>query len=106
MILTPDLNPGLIAGTKQRKGENMSEKNHIKDDDVIEPEEIIEIEAEPVDDKQKNNMKSTIAILLAILYILSPIDIIPEFLFGPVGLIDDAAVLAYLMKLIYDRFRS
>ena len=84
----------------------MSEKNHIKDDDVIEPEEIIEIEAEPVDDKQKNNMKSTIAILLAILYILSPIDIIPEFLFGPVGLIDDAAVLAYLMKLIYDRFRS
>lgn len=83
----------------------MSEKKHIKDDDVIEPEEIIEIEAEPVDDKQKNSMKSTIAILLAILYIISPIDIIPEFLFGPVGLIDDAAVLAYLMKLLYDRFR-
>ena len=83
----------------------MSEKKHIKDDDVIEPEEIIEIEAEPVDDKQKNSMKSTIAILLAILYIISPIDIIPEFLFGPVGLIDDAAALAYLMKLLYDRFR-
>src|SRR5262245_4540761 len=33
---------------------------------------------------------------LAGIYILSPIDFIPEILFGPVGLIDDAGVAVWL----------
>ena len=36
--------------------------------------------------------------LLAILYIVSPIDIIPEALFGPFGLIDDFGILMFGMK--------
>ncbi len=83
-----------------------SEKNKFKEEDIIEPEEIIEIDAQPVGGNKKSSMKSNIAILLAILYIISPIDLLPEFLFGPIGLIDDAAVLTYLMKLLYDRFRG
>lgn len=35
---------------------------------------------------------------LAVLYIVSPIDIIPEALFGPFGLIDDFGILMFGMK--------
>src|SRR5262249_34666955 len=37
---------------------------------------------------------------LAGIYILSPIDFIPEILFGPVGLIDDACVAVWLARSI------
>ena len=76
-----------------------------KEEEIIEPEEVIEIN--PDDQPEKSKSKSlTVLIILAILYIISPIDLIPESLFGPLGLIDDAAVLAYLIKSLYDRFRS
>ncbi len=35
---------------------------------------------------------------LAIVYIISPIDIIKEFMFGPLGYIDDIVVTYYLLK--------
>lgn len=35
---------------------------------------------------------------LATLYIISPIDIIPEALFGPFGLVDDFGILLFGMK--------
>ncbi|RLZ08662.1 YkvA family protein [Faecalibacter macacae] len=35
---------------------------------------------------------------LAVVYIVSPIDIIPEALFGPFGLIDDFGILMFGMK--------
>ena len=38
-------------------------------------------------------------IVAGILYFLTPIDLIPDFLFG-VGLVDDAAVLAWVMHAI------
>lgn len=75
------------------------------DDDVIEPEEVIEINPEDQQKKRKNKTQ-IILIILAILYIISPIDILPEWLLGPLGLADDAAVLAYLLKTLYDRLRS
>ena len=37
-------------------------------------------------------------ILLALVYIISPIDLIPEALLGTVGLIDDGAAAIYLVK--------
>jgi uncharacterized membrane protein YkvA (DUF1232 family) len=37
-----------------------------------------------------------VGMLLAGIYIVSPIDLIPELFFGPFGLIDDAAVAAWL----------
>jgi uncharacterized membrane protein YkvA (DUF1232 family) len=39
-------------------------------------------------------------------YILSPIDIIPESLVGPLGFVDDAALVAYLVKRIIDKIRK
>ncbi len=39
-------------------------------------------------------------IVLCLLYILSPIDLIPEFPLGPLGLVDDAAVLGFMIYLV------
>ena len=41
-----------------------------------------------------------IGIVICIIYILSPLDLIPEILLGPLGLIDDAGVLAFMLFLI------
>ncbi|MCQ6267032.1 YkvA family protein [Fictibacillus sp. WQ 8-8] len=43
--------------------------------------------------------KSMILIVAALLYFVSPIDAVPDFLVG-IGLLDDAAVLAFLYKTI------
>lgn len=49
--------------------------------------------------KQYKPNFSNIALgLLAVIYIISPIDIIPEALFGPFGLIDDFGILMFGMK--------
>ncbi len=37
------------------------------------------------------------------LYILSPVDVVPEALFGPAGAIDDAAVAARLLDVVLNR---
>ena len=37
----------------------------------------------------------------AALYLISPIDLVPEAIFGPLGLIDDAGVLAATALFIY-----
>lgn len=36
--------------------------------------------------------------ILSVIYIISPIDIIPEALFGPFGLLDDFGILMFGMK--------
>lgn len=41
---------------------------------------------------------SMIAIIAGLLYLVNPIDLIPDFLIG--GFIDDAAVFAYIIKMI------
>lgn len=41
--------------------------------------------------------------LLGILYVLSPVDLIPEFLFGPIGLVDDALMLAMTVSRLVNR---
>lgn len=43
--------------------------------------------------------RSVIMIMAAILYFVSPIDIIPDFIFG-LGMIDDAAVIGFTLKQI------
>ncbi len=81
-----------------------TENDKQKNEEIIEPEEVIEINPEEMDEPKSKNL--TALIILGILYIISPIDLIPESIFGPIGLIDDAAVLAYLIKRLYDRFRK
>lgn len=52
-------------------------------------------------------IKQNWILILSVIYILSPIDLIPEFLLGPLGIIDDAAVLiGLLVKAVYDYWRS
>ena len=48
-------------------------------------------------------MKCLITMAL-LLYIISPIDIIPELFFGPIGLIDDAGALLLALFMNKDSF--
>ena len=41
-----------------------------------------------------------IGIVICVIYILSPLDLIPEIPLGPLGLIDDAGILAFMLFLI------
>ena len=41
-----------------------------------------------------------IGIVICVIYILSPLDLIPEIPLGPMGLIDAAGVLAFMLFLI------
>ena len=41
--------------------------------------------------------------LLGLAYVLSPVDLLPEFLFGPVGLVDDALMLALTVSRLVNR---
>lgn len=40
-----------------------------------------------------------VALVVAVVYILSPVDFIPEVLLGPLGLTDDVVALALVAKL-------
>jgi uncharacterized membrane protein YkvA (DUF1232 family) len=37
----------------------------------------------------------------AALYLISPIDVVPEMIFGPLGLVDDAGVTAAVVLFVY-----
>jgi uncharacterized membrane protein YkvA (DUF1232 family) len=55
---------------------------------------------------KKRNMLITIA---GLIYVISPLDFIPELILGPLGLVDDAAILVFVYKRItgeLERFRS
>lgn len=39
-------------------------------------------------------------VILAILYVLSPVDVIPEMLAGPLGIGDDAAILGLVAAML------
>ncbi len=41
------------------------------------------------------NMKIVLLIIGVVIYLASPVDLIPEFIFGPVGLLDDMAIVGY-----------
>lgn len=41
-------------------------------------------------------MRTLVLLVAALIYVLSPVDFIPDFIPG-IGLIDDAAVLAFLL---------
>lgn len=46
-----------------------------------------------------------VLLFLAAVYILSPVDVIPEMLLGPLGLTDDAVALAIVAKLGWSAIR-
>jgi uncharacterized membrane protein YkvA (DUF1232 family) len=44
--------------------------------------------------RKKIPVKGAAALIAAVLYFISPVDVVPEVAFGPFGLLDDAGVLA------------
>jgi len=46
------------------------------------------------------NMISSGRLIAAVIYILSPFDLLPEAILGPIGLIDDAGALGYVLLTI------
>lgn len=47
--------------------------------------------------------KRYFTIIICLIYIISPIDIIPEAMLGPLGLIDDGVVLIKLIMALLDK---
>src|SRR3954466_14215393 len=45
--------------------------------------------------------RGLIAMGTAAVYLISPIDIVPEAIFGPIGLVDDAGVTAAVVLFVY-----
>jgi uncharacterized membrane protein YkvA (DUF1232 family) len=57
----------------------------------------------------KIKKRNILIILGGLVYVLSPMDFLPEALLGPVGLADDAAILIFVYKRItgeLERFRN
>ncbi|WP_083413047.1 YkvA family protein [Bacillus massilinigeriensis] len=50
---------------------------------------------------RKVSVKTIVTIVAALLYFVSPIDIVPDFLIG-LGIVDDVAVLGYVLKQVSD----
>jgi len=50
--------------------------------------------------------RAKLAIAAAVLWLLSPLDPLPEALFGPVGLLDDVAVLVALVRYVLDQAQA
>ena len=51
-------------------------------------------------------MRQQFSLLLGILYVLSPVDFIPEAVLGVVGLLDDLAVLLFVLVLVAGLYRA
>jgi uncharacterized membrane protein YkvA (DUF1232 family) len=54
--------------------------------------------------KPKNKLVAIILVIFAVLYGLSPIDIIPDYLFPLLGFGDDAALLGYAIIYFWKAF--
>jgi uncharacterized membrane protein YkvA (DUF1232 family) len=50
--------------------------------------------------------RAKLAIAAAVLWLLAPLDPLPEALFGPVGLLDDVAVLVALVRYVFDQAQA
>ena len=46
------------------------------------------------------NKTKLIKIAIILIYLCSPIDILPEAVLGPLGLVDDAAAIALLIRIL------
>ena len=56
--------------------------------------------------KYKPNKWNLILGFLSIVYIISPLDFIPEIAIGPIGLIDDAAILVFAYSRINKEIKN
>ncbi|OOF45750.1 DUF1232 domain-containing protein [Rodentibacter trehalosifermentans] len=49
------------------------------------------------------NKTKLIKIIVILIYLFSPIDILPEAVLGPMGLVDDAAAIWLLIKILLSK---
>jgi uncharacterized membrane protein YkvA (DUF1232 family) len=49
---------------------------------------------------RKERLVLVLALVLALVYLISPFDVLPEALLGPIGLTDDLAALGVLLSLV------
>ncbi len=77
---------------------NYLEKNQIPYGDILllAPDFFHLLVKLSLDKRVDNNKKAKLA--LAITYFLSPIDLLPEVILGPVGYLDDVALAAYILN--------
>jgi uncharacterized membrane protein YkvA (DUF1232 family) len=61
------------------------------------PTDLLHLVAQLLSDSQVP-LREKVKFGLAIAYSLSPLDLIPDFIFGPLGWIDDLAVAAYVLN--------
>ena len=82
-----------LLETAKKKVEGNKHLNTILSDIKL----LLELMKDWKDGEYKDLSKSTaIMIIISLIYLVSPIDIIPDFLMG--GFVDDAAVIAYVIK--------
>jgi Protein of unknown function (DUF1232) len=55
--------------------------------------------AEPI--KSKGKLKRVAIIVLTLIYVLSPLDLVPEAFLGPIGWLDDLGVLAWAARQVF-----
>jgi uncharacterized membrane protein YkvA (DUF1232 family) len=56
--------------------------------------------------KPLSKLKRVLIVLFTVIYVLSPLDLLPEALLGPVGLLDDLGVLAWAARQLFFRDRA
>ncbi|MEN9560333.1 MAG: hypothetical protein RLZZ502_1544, partial [Pseudomonadota bacterium] len=56
------------------------------------------VEVTPKPMRRRMTWKKAVILLLAAAYFVSPFDLIPEALLGPIGWLDDLGVLAWALK--------
>lgn len=61
---------------------------------------IVEMLKSVLDGKYKLSMKIKVIGVMGLLYLISPIDLIPDWVTGPIGFADDVAVVALLWKML------
>lgn len=90
-----------LLKTAKEKAEGNKQLNTILSDIKI----LIELMKDWREGRYTELPKSTvIMVIISLIYLVSPIDIIPDFLIG--GFVDDAAVIAYVIKNISEELNQ
>ncbi|MCB1015730.1 MAG: DUF1232 domain-containing protein [Acidimicrobiales bacterium] len=71
------------------------------------PDEVAAMAAPAATRRKRRGLSAPewVAFILAAVYVVSPVDVIPEVLLGPLGLTDDVVAVALLAKLGWSALR-
>ena len=71
------------------------------------PDDVLAASEPAAAPRKRRGLSATewVALIVAVVYVLSPVDVIPEVLLGPLGLTDDAVAFAIIAKLGWSAIR-